>query len=226
MKVVGFIPLRGGSKSIPRKNIKLIGGYPLCYWVIKAAVRCSIIDKIFIATNDSEITKVINDFGFEKVQVIGRSEDSETDVASSEKVLIEFCQTYLFDSVFFIQATSPLLSHKNLSQASEALKQGKYDSMLSVVRQKRFIWQQNQQGVAAPVNYQLSNRPRRQDMAGFFIENGAFYLSTRLSILESRCRLSGKIGIYEMPEESYHEIDEIHDWIIAEQLLLKRTENI
>jgi len=97
-----------------------------------------------------------------------------------------------------------------------------YDSLLSVVRQKRFIWELNQNKEAIPVNYNLQHRPLRQQFQGFLIENGAFYLSSKEKILSSKTRISGKIGIYEMPEEAYFEVDEPSDWIILEQFLMRQ----
>ena len=219
---VAFIPLRGGSKSIINKNIKLLAGKPLAYWVIEAAANCPVIDKVYVATDSDSIAQTINSFNNKKVEVISRSAESASDTASSEHALIEFCEKYEFDKVFFIQATSPLLIADDLSKAFEQLQSSDADSILSVVKQKRFIWKY-ENGYAVSANYNYLQRPRRQDYDGYFVENGAFYLSSKSNILESRNRLSGNIALYEMPEESYYEIDEPADWIIVENLLAKRS---
>jgi len=111
---VAFIPVRGGSKSIPLKNIKEINGKPLVYWTIKAACECKFIDKVYVATDSVEIKEVINRFQnqdgkFDKVCVIGRSAESATDTASTEFAMLEFAEHYEFDNIVLIQATSPLL---------------------------------------------------------------------------------------------------------------------
>ena len=71
------------------------------------------------------------------------------------------------------------------------------------------------------LNYDIFNRPRRQDFQGTLIENGAFYISSISDIKQSKNRISGNIGIYEMPEYTYTEIDEIEDWIVAESIMQK-----
>lgn len=203
------------------KNIKPIAGKPLAYWTIEAALQCSIIDKVYVATDSSKIYECIEKIKHPKLELISRSPYTATDTASSELALLEFCKRHKCGDVFFIQATSPLLQTLDLSKAWEIYKDRKYDSLLSVVRQKRFLWREKNDGFE-PVNYALNNRPRRQEFRGFLVENGAFYLSSSSNILRSACRISGKIGLYEMGEDSYFEIDELTDWIIVESLLLQR----
>lgn len=219
---VAFIPLRGASKSIINKNIKPIAGKPLAYWAIEAAINCDHIDKVYVATDSDLIAETIRKIGSEKLSVISRSAESASDTASSELALIEFCEQYSFDRIFFIQATSPLLSTNDLTGAIKTLDRSNADSILSVVKQKRFIWKYDGD-FAVPVNYNYMQRPRRQDYDGYFVENGAFYLSSRDNILKSQNRLCGNISLYEMPEETYYEIDEPADWAIIEDLLLKRS---
>ena len=92
-----------------------------------------------------------------------------------------------------------------------------YDSILSCTVSKRFIWRED--GIA--INYDINNRPRRQDYKGDLIENGAFYISTVRSVKATKNRISGNIGVYIMPEYSSIEIDEPIDWLIAESLMKK-----
>lgn len=215
-----FIPVRGGSKSIPLKNIKLFDGKPLVYWTVKAAEQCRAIDKVFVATDHDKIKDTVRSFGFEKVEVIGRSSQSASDTASTESAMLEFAVDYEFEYIILIQATSPFLTAEDLDNGIELLKDA--DSVLSVVRQKRFLWECGKEGYAKPLNYDYTHRPRRQDFDGFLVENGAFYITKREALLKTGCRLSGKIKMLEMPSDSYIEIDEPNDWITAETLLKNR----
>lgn len=221
-RVVAFIPVRGGSKSIPMKNIKPLAGKPLVHWTIEAALGCEAIDTVFVATDSDIIAACVNSLGDSRVQVIGRSQETCTDTASSESALLEFCANADCSHVIFIQATSPLLTSADLSAAWEKYQSNRFDSLLSLVRQKHFIWQEEPDGTAAPINYHPLKRPRRQDFSGYLMENGAFYISERTMILDSGCRISGTIGCYEMPEETYIDLDEPIDWLVTEQLLLAR----
>jgi N-acylneuraminate cytidylyltransferase len=217
LNTVALIPVRGGSKSIPLKNIKLFCGKPLVYWSVAAAAECADIECVYVATDDNRIKEVVESFGFDNVVVIGRSVESAHDTASTETVLLEFAESVDAERIVLIQATSPLLGVHDLTEAIRKLDVTNSDSLVSVVRQKRFIWQEDG-GTGIPVNYDPVKRPRRQDWEGFLVENGAFYITYREKLLSSGCRISGKIDLYEMAEETYFELDEPADWIIGEKL--------
>ncbi len=225
---VAFIPVRGGSKSIPLKNIKLICGKPLVYWTLKAACLCSYIDIVYVSTDSNVIKETVELFLkgnesriFEKVRVIDRSIESALDTASTEFAMLEFAERYEFDNIALIQATSPMLKPEDLNGGFELFFSDKTDSVLSTVRQYRFIWDKDKDGNVMPNNYDVFKRPRRQDFEGFLMENGAFYITSREALLETQNRISGNIKAYEMSEDSAFEIDEENDWIIVESLMKK-----
>lgn len=215
-KNFAFIPVRGGSKSIPLKNIKNFCGKPLVYWTAKAANDCKEISEVYISTDSDKIAEVVKSFDLPKIKIIGRSEETAKDTASTESAMLEFAEKFEFDNIILIQATSPLLESSDLDGGMKKFFGG-YDSLLSVVRQKRFIWHEVDK-MAVAQNYNPQSRPRRQEWNGYFVENGAFYITSRENLLKSKCRISGRIGLYEMSEETYFEIDEPSDWIIMEQL--------
>ena len=216
--IVAFIPVRGGSKSIPLKNIRLINGRPLVYWTLDAAAGCREVDMVVVSTDSDDIRRVVEKYDSDKIIIIDRSEEVSTDTASTESVMLEFAEKYDFENIILVQATSPLLTDGDISGGIEKFRQEGIDSVLSVVRQKRFIWSESSDKAYA-ANYDPLKRPRRQEFEGFLVENGAFYITSRKRLLDTRCRISGNIGLYEMPEETYFEIDEPSDWIIAEGLL-------
>lgn len=229
---VAFIPVRGGSKSIPYKNIKIICGRPLVYWTIKAACECSYIDAVYVATDSDKIRETVislrdeNRELFQKAEVIDRSSETASDTATTESAMLEFAQKYEFDNIALIQATSPLLTAEDLAGGFELFAQPDTDSVLSCVRQRRFLWERNEKGGAASLNYDIYHRPRRQDFAGYLMENGAFYITSKKNLLSSQNRISGNIKVYEMSEDTSFEIDEASDWIIIEELLRRREEAV
>lgn len=225
---VAFIPVRGGSKSIPLKNIKPISGKPLVYWTVKAACGCKYIDKVYVATDSDKIKETVEDFKsaieddlFKKAEVIGRSAESASDTASTEFAMLEFANQHEFDNIALVQATSPLLQSSDLDHGFEAFLTEGTDSVLSVVRQKRFHWENDEQGYAHPTNYDVFHRPRRQEFEGYLVENGAFYISSKEDLLKTQNRVSGNIKVVEMNEDTFFEIDEPSDWIIIEALMKK-----
>lgn len=218
---IAFIPVRGGSKSIPLKNIKEINGKPLVYWTIKAANEAKCTDKIIVATDSDKIKNTVLEFGFNKVEVYDRDPANAQDTSSTESVMIEYINKAGLnyeDKFVLIQATSPLLKAEHIDGMYEKLISSGADSIFSGVREKQFHWIETPDGIK-PVNYNPQNRPRRQDFNGLIVENGACYINSVGNIIRDNCRLSGKIEMFELPPETGYEIDEKHDWIVAESLL-------
>lgn len=224
-EIVAFIPVRGGSKSIPNKNIYPLGGRPLVYWVLDAAVNSRLIDIVYVSTDSQIIKETVENYGSYKVRVIDRSPESATDEASTESAMLDFAQRFTFWKIVLIQATSPLLESTHLDKGLLSYDNNNIDSVISVVRQKRFLWDEKDD-LAVPHNYDPQSRPRRQDHNGYLVENGAFYITTRDRLIQSKCRVSGKIGFVELPESTYFEIDEPSDWVIMEQLLKSKLTDI
>lgn len=222
MKTIAFIPVRGGSKSIPLKNIKLFCGKPLVCWNIEALERCKEVDEIIVATDSDKIEEVVSSQSYHKTKIYRRSAENACDTASTESVMLEYIHYAKLtgENIFMlVQATSPLTETIHFTEALNMYKQGEYNSILTCVRNYRFFWNEN----GTSMNYDYRNRPRRQNFSGMLMENGAFYINTVKNILESGNRLSGHIGIYEMPEYTATEIDEPDDWIVLENLMRKHV---
>lgn len=220
MKTIAFIPVRGGSKSIPLKNIKLFCGKPLVCWNIEALENCPMVDEVIVATDSDEIWNTVEKQNYKKTILYRRSAENACDTASTESVMLEYINYAQLpdDDIFMlVQATSPLTETKHFTDALQMYNNSKYDSIITCVRNYRFFW--NEDGTS--MNYDYMNRPRRQNFNGMLMENGAFYINTVGNVKESGNRLSGKIGIYEMPEYTATEIDEPDDWIILENLMRK-----
>jgi N-acylneuraminate cytidylyltransferase len=218
MKKIGFVPLRGGSKSIPLKNIKILNGKPLCYWILNA-FNSSNLDEIYVATDSDQIKEVVNSFGFAKVNIYNREPLNAQDTSSTESVMLEFLTNHpkQNEDIFVLgQATSPFITSTHINEALDVIQTNNYDSLLSGVNTKRFFWDYNNN---QPLNYDYAKRPRRQDFKGYFMENGAFYINSVKNILQHKNRLFGKVYLYEMDDMSALEIDEQLDWKIAEILM-------
>lgn len=219
-KVIAFIPVRGGSKSIPLKNIKPLCGKPLVCWNIEALEACALVDEVIVATDSDDIWRTVESRNYNKTKLYRRSAQNASDTASTESVMLEYMEyaNLADDNVFMlVQATSPLTEAVHFTEALQLYGEGKYDSMLTCVRNYRFFW--NEDG--SSMNYDYMNRPRRQNFSGMLMENGAFYINTVKNIFANGNRLGGNIGIYEMPEYTATEIDEPDDWMILEKLMRK-----
>lgn len=222
MNTVMVVPARGGSRGIPGKNVKPLHGRPLITWVLEAGARVAEIDQIVVTTDDADIEKAALSVNSEKILCFRRSPETATDTATTESALLEVARQHPCRHLMLVQATSPLVSAEDLSEAFARYVHSGADSLLTVARQKRFVWEQDDSGWARPVNYNPTARPRRQDFDGFLVENGAIYITDRDRFLNAGSRLHGRIAVYEMSPESYIELDDPTDWIAVEALLSAR----
>lgn len=218
MSVIAFIPARGGSKSIPGKNIKDFCGKPLIYWNLFALEKSELVDEIIVATDSKQIFKIVKEFNFSKVKLYNRSAENAQDHSTSEAIMLEYinyAKLASSDTFMLVQATSPFTRTEDFNNGLRLM--SKHDTVFACAKIKRFIW--SKEGI--PLNYDHNNRPRRQDFEGTFMENGAFCISSVSNIIYHNNRISGNIGICEMAEYTFVEIDEVEDWIMAEQLFIK-----
>jgi CMP-N-acetylneuraminic acid synthetase len=222
MKTIAFIPLRGGSKTIPLKNIKMFCGMPLACRCINAAKHSKLIDKIYIIYDDNIIKTFLSQYGGGKVNFEEVSEMD--DKCMQEQPMLAFAKDHEFDAIVLLQATTPYTTAKDLDNGISLYRNGNFDSVVSVSRQHRFLWGQTAEN-AYPLNYSAKRRPRRQEWGGLLVENGAFFITSREALLNSECRIPGRTGLYEMPAYTYWEIDDETDWLIAEEIFKRRVLN-
>lgn len=221
MTNIAFIPIRGGSKSIPFKNIKNFCRSPLAYWCISAANDAELIDKVYIATDSDIIESRMGWIETDNVKIIRVSKMD--DHCMQEQPIIEFTKDNYYDNIVLMQATTPYTKPEHLNEALGMMDYG-YDSVVSVTRQHRFLWLKTPYD-AYPLNYKPDKRPRRQEWDGLLVENGAFFITTREALMAFECRISGRIGLYEMPSYTYWELDDETDWLIGEEIMKRRVLN-
>ena len=150
--MIAIVPIRAGSKGIPNKNVKLLGGKPLVWWVLNS-LNNSNVDQIIVAT-DEEYIDLVSNFGMGLIIYLRDLKNSK-DESSTEDVLVEVINNLkIDDDVMLVQATSPLTTSDDINNGIELYKE--FDSVLSVVEQKRFIWDSK----GNPLNYDYKNRPR------------------------------------------------------------------
>lgn len=142
MKIIAFIPVRGGSKSIPLKNIKLFCGKPLVCWNIEALENCPMVDEVIVATDSDEIWNTVEKQNYKKTELYRRSKENACDTASTESVMLEYINYAQLpdDDIFMlVQATSPLTETKHFTDALQMYNNSKYDSIITCVRNYRFF---------------------------------------------------------------------------------------
>jgi CMP-N,N'-diacetyllegionaminic acid synthase len=222
--IVAIIPARGGSREVPRKNIKKLAGKPLIAYTIEAALQSGIIDRVIVSTEDDEIAALAKEYGAE---VIKRPVALATDEAPTEPTLLhvvkhlEESENYKADIIILLQATSPMRKGTHIKEAFQQFLENGCDSLLSVCPSHAFLWKMNKDR-AIPVNYDFRNRPRRQDAEPQYRENGAIFITAYKILVGEHNRLGGKIGLYVMTEEDSLEIDSTFSFWLCEQALTNK----
>lgn len=210
---VAVVPLRGGSKSIPRKNIRSFCGRPLCEWTLRALLACDSVSRVYVSTDSDEIAAVVSSID-SRIHIHRRPYHLATDTATTEDAIVDLINACGIRDKFIVtaQATSPQTTSHDVTAAIAHLVRNDADSLLTCVRTRRFFWRDD----GSPINYDPARRPLRQQWAGTLMENGAFYISSVERMKHGSPRLHGKIAIYEMDESSSIELDELADWEVLE----------
>ncbi|WJL95424.1 acylneuraminate cytidylyltransferase [Microbacterium sp. ET2] len=218
--VVAIIPARGGSKGVPRKNLRRVGGIPLVGRAIQAARRCDLIDRVCVSTDDDEIAAVAEEWGAE---VIRRPADLSGDTASSESAILHAldeleAREIHVGVVAFLQATSPFIDSEALAGAIRLVQQRRRDSVFSAIETYGFLWRKGTGDCAEAINHRADHRPRRQDREPHYLETGAFYVMRARGFRTVRHRFFGSIGIAEVSERTAIEVDSFAELEVARAL--------
>jgi YrbI family 3-deoxy-D-manno-octulosonate 8-phosphate phosphatase len=218
-RVVAIIPARGGSKGIPKKNLKPVGSYSLLARAIKTSMASKLIDLVVVTTDDDNIKEEAEAFG---AIVVNRPKELSEDGSSSESALIHALaelesQKINPEVVVFIQATSPFIQPEDLDSSVERVLSGEGDVCFSAFETYAFLWKDGVSG-AEGVNHDHRFRPRRQDREPHFQETGAFYVMRAKGFLEAGYRFFGKVLTQRVSEVSGLEIDNLEQLEIARAL--------
>jgi N-acylneuraminate cytidylyltransferase len=216
MRNLAIIPARGGSKRIPKKNIKDFLGKPIMAYSIETALHSGLFDEVMVSTDDEEIAQIAVQYGA-KVPFM-RSEKTANDFSTLSDVIEEVKEQYRLQNVFFeniccILATAPLLTIDILKKGLELLVEKKADSVRPVVRfsypiQRAVKLDDNGKVIMFYPEHQYT---RSQDLEAAFHDTGQFYWMK----FETGLKGENKIG-FEIPEIQVQDIDTEEDWKLAE----------
>jgi len=211
--IIGIIPARGGSKAIPNKNIININEKPLINWTILQMLNSSKIDSVYVTSDCDEILSVAQTSG---AKTIKRPKSISGDEASSESAWLHaldvICEDGFEPEVLVLaQATSPVRSSKDFDKAIESFFVKKLDSLFSCNIFDDFNYWEKSEGEFTSINYDYTDRKRRQEIRKKYHENGSFYLTKPKILRTLNNRLGGKIGVHAMPNHTMFQIDEERD---------------
>jgi YrbI family 3-deoxy-D-manno-octulosonate 8-phosphate phosphatase len=215
------IPARGGSKGIPRKNLKTVGGVPLIVRAIRAALLAGRVGRVVVSTDDYEIGEISQEAG---ADVVWRPDEISGDSASSEAALLHVLEQlassegYSPSHMGFLQCTSPFLVAADVDGVLELVQEGGFDTAFTATRSHGFLWKLTRDRAAEGVNHDKAKRPMRQQRQAEFLETGAAYAMNVQGFVAAKHRFFGRTGIYEVPRLRSMEIDEPDDLVLANAL--------
>ena len=226
-KILVVIPARGGSKGIPRKNIRLLGGKPLIAHTIEMAKASDYVDDVIVTTDDNEIKFIAEKFGAETVKRDGKlAEDSIPldPVIYDATIQKEKLSDAEYDVVITVQPTSPLLKTKTLDLAIETLLEPNhdeeyYDTIISVVDDRHLSWGYDEENKKYFPLYK--ERVNRQYLPKAYKETGSIF-ATKREFVKENSRLGDNIGLIEISKQESIDIDNYEDWWVAERILKKK----
>lgn len=228
MKVVYFIPARGGSKGLPGKNILLLAGKPVIEWSIRAALQAKTSGDVVVSTDSEEIASIAKKAGA-NVPFL-RPEHLAQDATPTMDVLFHFLDFQKakgidYDMVVLLQPTSPLRNSNDIDGAFELLKSSGAQSVVSVAECDHHPLWANE----LPADFSMKNflRPEvkgknRQQLPCYYMLNGAIYLAKTSYLAEQKSFMGDKTVAYIMPKERSVDIDSEVDLIVANHLLTKQ----
>lgn len=234
MKVLGIIPARGGSKGVPRKNIKFLCGKPLLAYTAESALAASGLSKIVLSTEDEEIAMIGREHGlcvpFMRPAKLAQDSTPTLPVVLHAMEALEN-EGESFDAVCILQPTNPLRRPEHIDACIELLKQTDSDSVVSVLPvpdtfNPMWTFWKNEDGTIELTSGETEPTVRRQELPRAFYRDGSVYV-TRTNVLRDQGSLYGrKVQSFEMDPQFAVNIDTDSDWEMAERMIARdRTED-
>jgi N-acylneuraminate cytidylyltransferase len=220
-RALAVIPARGGSKRIPRKNIRLFAGRPILAWPVKAALDSELFDTVMVSTEDDEIARVAREAGAETPFL--RSRETADDHSSLLDVLAEVVATYrargeMFDTICCILPTATLVTADRLGTGHAMFETGAFDSVFPVTRFPAPIQRALRRDADGMISmFQPEHyRSRSQDLEPAYHDAGQFYWMSDHACLERTPTFEGRAGSFVIDETEVQDIDTEVDWRLAE----------
>ncbi len=223
-EIVAIIPARGGSKTILKKNIKLLDGKPMIAYTIEAAKNSKNVDRVFVSTDDEEIAKVSRKYGAEIVY----EEDENIDQFDlSKESYLDYAvraiekEGIIINLIVFLQCTSVFRGTKEIDKGIDMIRNKGYDSAITAFPSVRY-YGELKNGCYIPFR---KVRERKQSTTPWYCDDGAMYIIKRDLFEKVKNRYGGKIGIVETTETFSPEIDYPYDWWLVEKLIERKKAN-
>lgn len=210
MKTVAIVPMKLNNRRLPQKNTKCFtNGKPLCYYILSTLLKVEGIDEVYVYCSNPDIQAFIP----EGVTYLRRSESLDQDTTKMNEVLQCFAEEVPADIYVMTHTTAPFISAASIKKGLDAVSSGQYDSAFAAKKLQDFLWKDGR-----PLNYQLNDIPRTQDLPEIYEETSGFYIYREEVIEKLARRIGEKPLLVEVNEIEAVDIDESEDFIIADAI--------
>jgi CMP-N-acetylneuraminic acid synthetase len=217
MKIVAFVPLKLNNERLPNKNVKAFdNGKPLITYILETLRKVKTINEIFVFCSQDSIQKYLPS----SITYLTRSETLDSSSTKINDVIEGFINKVDADIYILTHATAPFLSEKSISQGIDAVLSGKYDSAFSVQKLQEFLWD-----IKGPVNYDLTNIPRTQDLPLIYSETTGLYIFIKKLFTEHNRRIGFNPYMIEVSKIESIDINTSEDFFIADAVYNKINKN-
>ncbi|MFN0109779.1 MAG: cytidylyltransferase domain-containing protein [Blastocatellia bacterium] len=231
MKILGLIPARGGSKGVPRKNIRLLAGKPLLAYTAEAALASKRLTRIILSTDDKEIAEVGRACGLE-VPFLRPAELAEDTTPTLPVVqhAVQFleAQGERFDAICLLQPTNPLRQASDIDGCIDLLERAEADTVFTMLavpseHNPHWVYFKNADGSLRLSTGDATPIPRRQSLPPAFHREGSVYVTRRDVVMIENSLYGAQVIGFEIERSRSVNIDNLEDWAKAESLIRKNT---
>lgn len=230
MRILGLIPARGGSKGVPRKNIRLLNGKPLLAYTAESALQAKTLTRVILSTEDEKIAEIGKSCGLEApfMRPAELAQDTTPSLAVVRHALLTLKESGEdFDAVCLLQPTNPLRRTEDIDACIGLFIESNADSVISVLPvpheyNPKWVFWQNGDGKMSLSTGDTEIIPRRQDLPPAFHRDGSVYVTRSEIVINRRSLYGEKILGYEMPPEFSANIDTEEDWKAVEEKIRRQ----
>ncbi len=217
MKTVAFVPIKLNSERLPLKNIKpFTNGKPLIAYILDTLKNVNNVDEIYVYCSDEKITEYLPD----GVKFLKRDPYYDLSTTKFNEVLSSFAKLVEADVYVLTHATAPFMSAQSIEKGVDAVTSGKYESAHAVTLLREFLWKDGK-----PLNYELDNIPRTQDLPDVYAETCGLYVYTSDLIINKGRRISDNPFLVEITKIEACDINDEDDFIIADAIFNSKFKN-
>lgn len=213
MKVVALVPIKLNNQRLPNKNTKLFtNGNPLCSYIFKTLEKVNNIDEIYVFCSD----EIIQNYLTNNINFLKRSSNLDKDTTTMNEILNEFIKKVDADIYVLAHVTAPFVKQISFEKCINVIKNNNYDSAFSVRKVQEFLWRDGK-----PINYDLENIPRTQDLPIIYKETCGFYIFKKEVFKNYNRRIGINPYMYEVDDIEATDIDDAFDFEIADYIVNK-----